>query len=153
MFEKIAETLNTTGKVVSEKAKMGTDIAKINFKITSEERELTELYEKVGRIYYKTCKSSPADSESAAVFAEISQKLESVKELRAQLRSIKKTIECTNCGAECAAEDDFCSKCGTKLEKPAPAPAETSCGCGCAEAPAESSDIKVEVVDDNESAE
>ena len=40
-----------------------------------------------------------------------------LKELRKQLQDLKGTLKCEICGAECAAEAVFCSKCGAELKK------------------------------------
>ena len=98
MFEKFAETINNAGKAVGEKTKLGTDVVKANFKISSEE-----------------------------LFDKVSEKKASIEALKEHVRKIKGVLLCQNCGAEVDAENDYCGKCGTKIEKPEPveeAPAE-----------------------------
>ena len=120
MFEKIVESISNTGKVVGEKAKLGTDIAKLNIKISTEERALTEIYQTVGETYYKNNKENPCCDEMKKLFESVDEKLASIEALKDQLHQMKGVIVCSNCGAEVDAENDYCGKCGTKLEKPAP---------------------------------
>jgi len=147
MFEKFAETLTSAGKVASEKAKIGTDYAKLNVKIASEEKAVADLYQKAGKLYYKLYKDNTSDSDSCLVFAEITEKLDKVKSLKDQLAALKGTVECPVCGKECTVDDDFCGKCGAKLAKQEPEEAKTD-----AVEEAEEAEIKVEVVDDEEDA-
>jgi len=39
-------------------------------------------------------------------------------DLNRQKNQLKGTIQCTNCGQDMPTEADYCSKCGSKLEKP-----------------------------------
>ena len=59
MFEKFAETINNAGKAVGEKTKLGTDVVKANFKISSEERAINELYLEIGKTYYDNNLDNP----------------------------------------------------------------------------------------------
>ena len=61
MFEKFAETINNAGKAVGEKTKLGTDVVKANFKISSEERAINELYlEEILKLAFTTILTIPA---------------------------------------------------------------------------------------------
>ncbi|MGN0666276.1 MAG: zinc ribbon domain-containing protein [Huintestinicola sp.] len=120
MFEKIVESISNTGKAVGEKAKIGTDIAKLNIKISTEERALTEIYQTVGETYYKNNKDNPCCDEMKKLFESVEEKLAAIDELKTLLHQTKGVVICPNCSAEIDAENDFCGKCGTKLEKPAP---------------------------------
>ena len=61
------------------------------------------------------------------LFDKVSEKKASIEALKEHVRKIKGVLLCQNCGAEVDAENDYCGKCGTKIEKPEPveeAPAE-----------------------------
>ena len=44
--------------------------------------------------------------------------LEVLADLNRQKNQLKGTVQCTNCGQDMPTEADYCSKCGSKLEKP-----------------------------------
>ena len=127
MFEKFAETINNAGKAVGEKTKLGTDVVKANFKISSEERALNELYLEIGKTYYDNNLDNPCCETMKELFDKVSEKKASIEALKEHVRKIKGVLLCQNCGAEVDAENNYCGKCGAKIEKPEPveeAPAE-----------------------------
>lgn len=124
MFEKIVETINNTGKVVGEKTKQGSEVVKANIKISSEERALNELYTEIGKTYYENNRENPCCDTMKELFEMADEKKAVISDLKQQLRAIKGVSVCGNCGAECPIENDFCGKCGAKIEKPEP-PVET----------------------------
>lgn len=120
MFEKIVETLNNTGKAVSEKTKQSTDIVKANLKITTAERELNDLFLEIGKMYYKNNSENPCCDHMKELFDKVSEKEAVVEELKNKVRALKGVYICPKCGAEVGEENAFCGKCGTKIEKPEP---------------------------------
>ncbi len=120
MFEKITETITSVGKTASEKAKTSTDYAKLSIKLSGEEKTLAELYRRVGKIYYDANNGCTQDEETTLLFAEISDSIEAIANIKTQLMALKGSIACKSCGAENPDEHDFCSKCGAKIEKPIP---------------------------------
>ena len=126
MFEKFAETINNAGKAVGEKTKLGTDVVKANFKISSEERALNELYLEIGKTYYDNNLDNPCCETMKELFDKVSEKKASIEALKEHVRKIKGVLLCQNCGAEVDSENDYCGKCGAHLEKPEPPVEETA---------------------------
>ena len=120
MFEKFVETLNHTGKAVSEKTKQGTDIVKANLKITTEERELNDLFLEIGKLYYKNNSENPCCDQMKELFEKVSEKEAAVEELKSKIRALKGVTVCQNCGAEVDEENAFCGKCGAKIAETKP---------------------------------
>lgn len=120
MFEKIVETISSTGKVVGEKTKQGTDIVKSNLKITAEERELNDIFLEIGKLYYKNHSENPCCDQMKELFDKVSEKTALIEDLKNKVRSIKGVVVCTSCGAEVGDDNSFCGKCGAKIEKPEP---------------------------------
>ena len=118
MFEKMFETISSTGKAVGEKTKQGTDIVKANLKITAEERELNDVYLEIGKLYYKNNSENPCCDQMKELFDKVSEKAAAVEELKNKVRQLKGVVMCKNCGAEVDDENSFCGKCGAKIEKP-----------------------------------
>lgn len=141
MFEKFVETLNNTGKTVSEKTKQGSDIVKANIKISSEERALNDVYLEIGKTYYENNAENPCCDTMKELFDMVVEKKASIAALKQQIRTIKGVSVCDACGAENPVENEFCGKCGAKIEKPAPVEEASE-----EDAPAE--EINIEVVPD-----
>lgn len=140
----IGETLSGTSKTVSEKTKQVSNAAKLNGRIVAAEHSISENYSILGKYYYDTFKDAPAEEVAETVYA-ITASFDSIDEMKEQLLTIKGLVKCKACGAECPMEDDFCGKCGAKLEKPEP-PVEEP-------AEEESEEIEIVVVEDEAPAE
>ncbi|MCM1022955.1 MAG: hypothetical protein NC395_02710 [Prevotella sp.] len=124
IFKKIGDTLTDAGKTVGEKTKQAGTVAKLNAKIISSERSISESYTILGKYYYDTYKNNP-DEEIAETVNAVTAAIETIDELKGELLAIKGLVKCQKCGGECPFEDTFCGKCGAELEKPEPpAPAE-----------------------------
>ncbi|MCL2053223.1 MAG: hypothetical protein FWG90_02115 [Oscillospiraceae bacterium] len=117
IFDKVGKTLSETGKVVGEKARMAGDFAKLNARIISSERSISDTYYVLGKYYYDTCKDKP-DEEIAEAVNGITASLEAIVEMKAQLRALKGVILCASCGVDSPMENNYCGKCGAFIEKP-----------------------------------
>lgn len=125
VIEKISKTISETGKVVSEKTKLVGESARLNSKILSKEGIVRSDYSAIGEYYYNKYKDAP-DAEIADTVNELTEALNSIDEMKAQLLSLKGAVKCTECGAECPIENTFCGHCGAKLVKPEPPKEEES---------------------------
>lgn len=118
-LKKVGETITETGKSVGEKTKQVGNAAKLNAKIISSERSISDNYTILGKYYYDTHKDTP-DEEVVETVNAITASIDAIAEMKAQILAIKGLVKCTECGADCPNEDDFCGKCGAKLVKPEP---------------------------------
>lgn len=125
ILKKIGDTITETGKSVGEKTKQVSSVAKFNAKIIASEHSVSENYTILGKFYYDTYKDSPAE-EVAETVNSITASLETIADMKSQILAIKGMVKCQDCGAECPFEDNFCGKCGAKLEKPEPPVEETA---------------------------
>ena len=116
-FEEIGKKISQTGTAAGEKAKQVSEIAKLNIKLGTAEKEADELLLMLGKKAYEASKGN-ADSEFFGECEEIAAKLDSVKEIKAQIHALKGVVICGKCGAEVDLENEFCGKCGAKVEKP-----------------------------------
>lgn len=118
IIKKITDTITETGKNVGEKTKQVGNTAKLNAKIISSERSISENYSLIGKYYYDTYKDNP-DADIAEAVNSVTASLETIAEMKSQILAIKGRVKCS-CGASCPLEDTFCGKCGAVLEKPEP---------------------------------
>lgn len=117
IFKKITETITETGKNVGEKTKQVGNTAKLNARIMSSERSVSENYTLIGKYYYDTYKNNP-DEEIAETVNAVTAALNTIDDLKGQVLALKGRVKCTQCGASCPLDDCFCGKCGAVLEKP-----------------------------------
>lgn len=117
IIKKITDTITETGKNVGEKTKQVGNTAKLNAKIISSERSISENYTLIGKYYYDTYKENP-DADIADAVNSVTASLETIDEMKEQLLALKGLVKCDKCGANCPIEDSFCGKCGAVLEKP-----------------------------------
>ena len=119
ILKKLGETITETGKTVGEKTKQVGNVAKLNAKIISSEHSISDNYTILGKYYYDTYKNNP-DEEIAETVNSITASIDAIDEMKNQILAIKGLVKCQSCGAGFPFEDDFCGKCGAKLEKPEP---------------------------------
>lgn len=117
MFENLGKKLSETGKVISDKTKQVSETTQLSYKISVAEKEKETLFTVLGKSVYEQAK---ADSLSPyfGKCEEISAKQDEIDEMKKKLDALKGIIICPKCGAECNKDNDFCGKCGAKLEKP-----------------------------------
>ncbi len=119
VVEKISKVFTDTGKAVSEKTKQVGEVTKLNSRISSSERAITENYIAIGKYYYENYRTNP-DAEVAEEVNAIAASIDSIVEMKAQILMLKGMVKCVKCGAECPIDDVYCGKCGAVLEKPEP---------------------------------
>lgn len=93
------------------------EIAELNELIEKEKQGQEEIYTQIGKVYYDSVKASGTlvPAEQTALFAKIDASNEQIQEYIEKINVIKKIKVCSNCGRECALDDVFCAKCGTRL--------------------------------------
>ena len=143
IIKKITDTITETGKNVGEKTKQVGNTAKLNAKIISSERSISENYTLIGKYYYDMYKEKP-DADIAEAVNSVTASLETIAEMKEQILALKGLVKCS-CGANCPIEDTFCGKCGAKLEKPEPIVEEKT-----EEASEEKADIEIVVAEEAE---
>ena len=106
------------------KTKELNDVAKIKLEIAEQRRKMQKIYAQLGAKYYALRKESP-DAELAELCGMIRDCHAAVESLQKCMESIKNTVKCPNCGAECSAEFPFCGLCGHQLTAETAASAES----------------------------
>ncbi len=119
IFKKIGDTITETGKTVGEKTKQVGNTAKLNARIISAERSISDNYTIIGKYYYEKHKNEP-DEDIAETVNAVTASIEAIESYKSELLAIKGLVKCQNCGNECPCENSFCGKCGAAIEKPEP---------------------------------
>lgn len=124
-------------KGVSAKAKGNIDVVNLNTQLSATQKEISALYEKLGKTYYENMKNCP-DACVAELVKAINEKFAQIEDINNQINSTKDNIAsisltnkvegriCVNCGAEVGAGNLFCVKCGTRQPEVIPEVADSS---------------------------
>ncbi|MDY0234984.1 MAG: zinc ribbon domain-containing protein [Gudongella sp.] len=129
------DKLGDIAKNLGDKTGDAIETTKLNSEISSKKREVAQLKQKVGIIYYDKYKMGEAeDPEALEFFAEIDKLMVELNELQMEVDKIKgqneskpvvptsavEGVKCPSCGTINDTEKKFCSECGTKLQQEAP---------------------------------
>lgn len=99
------------------KAKDMSESLKISGLIREEENKQTELYKQIGQFYFENC-AEQAEGQLKEWCSNVAASKAQVMQYKEQLRILKGTVGCPNCGAEVPSNSAFCNVCGTKIEVP-----------------------------------
>lgn len=113
-FNKLAETLTDTGKVVAQKAKDVAEVSKITSQISVEENRINAAYLSIGKRFYEENAGAVMEAyiNDFSVINESKAKIQNLKE---QLKQLKGVSRCTQCGGEVPNNFAFCNYCGAKM--------------------------------------
>lgn len=138
LFDDVVLNAKTAAQNVGKIAGQFVDMSKMRIGLSEVNGEITKRFTELGQFVYEAKKAGDIDE------AILNEKLAGIDDLYAQiatvteqLNTMQNKITCPVCGAKVSQEAQYCSTCGTKIEKPAPVETE-ECTCGCTEeAPAE----------------
>lgn len=115
IFDEVKETLITTGKDVSQKAKDVSEIAKLRLDIRAKQDFVERQYSALGAVYYTNHKDEEGCEEAEQIFL-IKEALEEIDRMKAEVLKIRGAAECPDCGFKMPEDAAFCSNCGKKLD-------------------------------------
>lgn len=113
-FDDMKEKLSQASQTAVKKTKELSDIARLNSEISATEKQISELYRKMGSEIYRVYRENP-QPEVAEMMVQVTSLLQKIEENRAQLETINVVHNCPQCGARVKDEMVFCSSCGFKL--------------------------------------
>lgn len=125
-FSDLEKKINQAGQAVTDKAGNIADSSKLNYRISSEEKALAELYRQLGSAYYTERGSCP-DEKLKATCESISQALERIADLRRQEAAARGKRLCPHCGSDCDPYQPFCYVCRGELTPAASGPRLCPC--------------------------
>lgn len=113
-FEQFRKNVTQAGQTAVEKAKKAADILKVKEQIRQDKREIRDLTYKIGKTYIKLHQDD-YEEEYEKYFTSLKTVKEALAEKEKELQKLNERIQCTECGAEISASDDYCPKCGTPV--------------------------------------
>lgn len=114
-FDRIGESLTIAGKEVSQKAKEVSELTKLKLDIKAKEDYVQKQYALLGMSYYEKHKDEEECEEAEQCFL-ISEALEEITRMEAEVMRLQKAAECPKCGAKMPMGATYCSNCGTKMD-------------------------------------
>ena len=99
--------VNKTTKVVES--------AKISYNISDAENTLNKAFAELGKKIYNS-KDALGDLDIDGELEAIEFLIQKVNSEKEKLSAVKSTTDCTSCGAKVDKNDEFCKKCGNKLD-------------------------------------
>lgn len=116
IFDSVVDKTRQAIETAEKKTSNLTESAKLQLNRNEANNELKRRYEALGKMLYDQKKNNKDNSElidkCILTIDEINNKINSIN---IKLDGLKKTVKCIRCGTINSNEDNFCSKCGTKL--------------------------------------
>lgn len=112
----IGEKVAKTGKEAVDKTKELAQIVKLKANLRNLDKKAKTAYAKIGKEYVRLNEGKD-DVIMPEVFEEIANLKDEAAEIKKQIRELKGLVVCPECGKEFENSADFCSACGTELNK------------------------------------
>ncbi|MDR1687872.1 MAG: zinc ribbon domain-containing protein [Clostridiales bacterium] len=96
-------------------AKDLTDTARQNSLIAEEEKQILNLYTQIGKLYFEAGEFDP-ETPIGRLCTALSAAKARIAKYQEEIRQIKGTKKCPNCGENIPLSSAFCGVCGTKIE-------------------------------------
>lgn len=135
------DRLSQASQLTVQKAKDLSELAKLNSAISNAEKQINELYGKIGYKIYCTYYDSPLP-EVSDLISQVTKLHQSIETCKMQIKAINSANSCPQCGAKISKDMAFCSGCGYKLiSTEQPANTEPTLFCSNCGAPISSGSI------------
>lgn len=119
-FEQLGKRLSDAGQDVAQKTRNLADVTQLNSANNDKEKQIKRLIFDLGKAYYENHKND-FTAEGVEIISNINALYREINENNEKIKQIKGFIKCENCGADIAPNTAFCTKCGTKANRPEPA--------------------------------
>lgn len=119
-FKGLGNKISHTSQEAIKKTKEIADTTKLNGEISSEEKKINSIYQKIGQKYFELHKDSP-EEDFVEWIVSIKNSMSKIEEAKDEIRRLKGKRICSQCNVELEGEAPFCPMCGAKLpefEKP-----------------------------------
>lgn len=116
MFEDVLSRAKFVAQSAGKKTEEMVEIAKVKIQIGDLRREISSLYEGLGRLVYDSRRSEESVDELVdACVEQLDEQLAALARLEERVMESKNVIRCEACGNLNAQDASFCNKCGAKL--------------------------------------
>lgn len=112
----ILDKLSDAQRGVSNKTKEMSEASNLKRKILYEEERIVEIFEEIGKKYYKNPDEDP--NVFRVLCEDIDTRRRRIKKMRYELNQIRGYKICPKCDAEVNEKFQFCGRCGARLPDP-----------------------------------
>lgn len=120
-MDQMRDKLTQASQSTVQKAKDLSEIARLNGVISNAEKQINDLYTKIGYAVYCAYYEAPLP-EAADLINQVTELHQTIENSKAQINAINAADSCPACGAKISKGMAFCGNCGHKLivaEQPA----------------------------------
>ena len=115
-MKKIFSQIKRGAGFVASKTKKLAISAQLKLDIKLNEADLTECFERLGRLYYYQEKNEIDNSKKIEMtIAKCEEITEKIEELKLALAELENKTLCEHCGSVIKMDAPYCSKCGQKI--------------------------------------
>jgi len=118
-FNELKNNILEVSETIGKKSSDIIEVQKLRMKHSSLENERKKDYIQLGKLLYKKIKNGEiSDPQAQELYDKIKMNKEAAEEISHQLTILKGVNVCANCQANVSSNNDFCPKCGARIEKP-----------------------------------
>lgn len=114
-FNKLGDAISDNGKMVAQKAKDVSELARLNGQLATEENRKNSAFLAIGKKVFEQSVEE-VSSEYISDFSVINEANANIEEIHEKIKLIKKISHCSNCGASNSINASFCNSCGSKVK-------------------------------------
>lgn len=115
-FNKLKGKAGCFAQKAAKKSGKMMEITKLNMNISTEKEALKSLYHELGEYCFKKYTSGETnDSTVAELCEEVKIHLENIDFFNEKINEVKNMTVCSSCGNEMLKTNEFCGKCGVKV--------------------------------------
>ena len=113
LAKKFGEISQTTGKKANELV----EVTKLSLNISSEEDKIQRAYKEIGeKIYKQYADGDTTDEALLEICQNIDASKHNIATYKDKIIEIKNIKLCVTCGSETQKSDQYCRKCGAKVD-------------------------------------
>lgn len=115
-FDDLIYAVKDVADVATKKTEEVVGVSKLKLEICRVEREIQDLYKKIGQSTYQSIKNDCKNQEYIDSLCErVEDQLEYLKELQEQIADKKDKVICHNCNQQNEKDNLYCKRCGSKI--------------------------------------
>ena len=112
-----ADAANQTARAAGRRAGQMVDVAKLNVQLFDLNGAFDDVLRQLGQVMYSAHQGQTEDGEKVTALLEQADELSGkAAEVKERIAALRQSRSCPVCGASCGRDDQFCRRCGGKLE-------------------------------------
>lgn len=116
VLDSVKKVVTKTAKDAAKASGELVEQTKLKLKVIELKDEITDRYTKIGELYYTSAEYELDNADKInSLVSEIKALKAELEDVEAEIKRNKDINKCSVCDAVNGAEDDYCSKCGNKL--------------------------------------